>query len=256
MSYRSWLEDVKKINDLGEHLHAISYDTEEDGDRIARKEVKWLEVRQRPIPVAKEYKKIYGCGMHDSQVLGIRRDKSNLYMDLSCDLTYIHAGHLAQMLEIEAPNEIWPITLVLNDVAYATSVRHDPQGHLRWTDWLHPRKYEGATDCDRFISDWFHTQDNRIQWIAEIWAWREKLSKMSSSIYLLVDCTEATAVDHRKEAFTRVFSSAAALIWEDMMNGQTVNGNLLLSPCQAYESLTMCIEARGLHLDDLRPSAV
>jgi hypothetical protein len=254
MAYRSWLKDVRHISDLGEHLHAIPYD-KLNGDRAFARDDKWLEILKRPIPVDDEFKQYYGSRMHDSGLLGIERLGDELHVMLSCDFTYCFAEWLADWFEIELETNIWPLTLVLTDVVYMNCVRYMPAGELRWADWKKFRQFVDISDCDSFLHDWFHEQDQRYQWIAELWSLRSVRQKLSSSMFLMADCTGFCALDGRRKAIEKAFAPTVVPIWEDLWIGKSVKGEPV-ERWDWYNGIETCLSARMMCFDDLRRPSV
>ncbi len=71
----------------------------------------------------------------------------------------------------------------------------------------------------QFLYDWFIEQDGRIQWIAEIDSRGKRGGKLSSSVYLMVDCARVSAIDLRENAVRKAYGDAGAALWRDVTIG-------------------------------------
>jgi hypothetical protein len=215
MSYRTWLKDVKSIHNLGPHyLHKRHRPWDEDAD--ARADAKWSKKLQEPIPVEPEFVEFFATRMHDSWVIGLERTDDQVTIRLNSIYADIFAWALAEVLEVDRVPSAWPVHLVLHDVVYMRSARHDPNGALRYANWRELRSTE-FTRGDTFLYDWFFEQDGRIQWIAEFDARRLSLRSLSSSMYLMVDCARVSAVDLRREALGAAYGPMAAELWDQAL---------------------------------------
>jgi hypothetical protein len=219
MAYRSWLKDVKSIHDLGEHCYISDWDAPDCDKRETKYQEKWLARLKMDLPVAPEHRVFYGTKMHDSWVQRISRTPKELRMTLNCINADVFASGLAHILKVKSPAVVWPVDLILRDPVYVNAVRHTPEGKLRWADW---ESLEGGDDpCDgpEFLFDWFHEQEGRLQWIAEIWDYRDGSGRVSPSLYLLVDCAEAVAEDRRATALAKAFGDSVLPLWKDALSG-------------------------------------
>jgi hypothetical protein len=219
MAYRSWLKDVKSIHDLGDHCYVYDEDAPNCEEREAKYDEKWLARLKMDLPVAPEHRAFYGSKMHDSWVQSIERTKHELRLTLNCINADVFAAGLAHILEVKSPAVVWPVDLILRDPVYVNAVRHTPEGKLRWADWESLKGGNGPCDGPEFLSDWFHEQECRLQWIAEIWDYRDGLGRVSPSLYLMVDCAEALAEDRRAAALAKTFGDGVLPLWTDAVSG-------------------------------------
>jgi len=74
---------------------------------------------------------------------------------------------------------------------------------------------QGAVnELDDLVYDYFELRDDRIQWIAEIRAWRGE----SVSLYLMVDCAHVSVEDRQESALNSAFGNAALQVWRALPN--------------------------------------
>jgi len=215
MRASSWLANAKSIHDLGGFVAVQKPGSNYDEEREERAERKLREQFNKPIPVASEFQSYYGGRMHDSWVIGIERTANLLRLRLDSIEADAFAYHLCEGLGITRRVSQWPIDLLLHDPVYVRAARYGPDGGLRFADWrqVHSTEPQGG---DQFIYDWFFEQDGRIQWISEIWSRRYSRRRLSTAFYLMVDCTCATAIDHRAEAIARVYGEGGRTLWIDV----------------------------------------
>jgi len=213
---RSWLAKAKSIHDLGQfYVPNASKPWNEKRELLSER--KWAEMRRKPIPVAEEFRSYFGGWMHDSRVMEVERTKAVFRMRVHCDIAVLFAESLARLLKVDDPEVDLPIDLLLHDPVYVRAARYDARGALRFKEWDSFGQYSERKI--EFITDWFHEQNGRIQWIVELWDWRETDSAMSTGSYLMVDACRATAVDHCGEAFDRTFGRPAGELWRDALLG-------------------------------------
>lgn len=211
MAYRSWLRDVRRIEDLGEHCHNLEW-TEANEPRMEEKEEKWLaRLRRDDIPVSPEYKNFFGSRMHDSYIQSITRQDERVEVFLHndwCD-EFVKAHYRIEGIEASVP--LAPVTLIAEDVCYSTICQPDREGYLKWQD--SPKIFD-KTKVDYgipFSADWFFQQDGRIQWIVEYL----NVGPFGRS-YLLVDCGHVKAYDGRFVAIEKAFGEELAQAWLDV----------------------------------------
>jgi hypothetical protein len=246
---KSWLAKAESVQDLGNHLY-VSKPHKDDFVEWLRHEDRWREMRNRPIPVAEPYKKFFGSGMHDSRVMSIDRNSDRLRIRLDCINADIFAIDLASVLEVEEVHRQWPVELLLHKPAYVRAARYDPTGTLRFADWTKMCSDE-PQQGDQYLRDWFFEEDGRIQWIAMIssmGSYRQQF--LSSEMFLMADCYEATALDVRSIAMETVFGKPGRIIWEQAL--ADFDG---LWGCQALEGFVMDrMRAHGFGAGDFVPS--
>lgn len=177
------------------------------------------ERARMPIPVDEPHVAYFGSRMHDSWPVEVERTTTQFRLTLNSIEGGSFAGVLSSLLEVEVEDDVWPVDLILHDPVYVRAARYGPEGELRFADWENIGKPVGEHVLGyQFLYDWFHQQDGRLQWIAEIWGGIEWRSKWSSSLFLMVDATRASAVDRRREAMVKAFGEAAGVLWDELKN--------------------------------------
>lgn len=219
LSYRSWLEDVKVISDLGDHLHSVSpYAAnfeEVDIACLARR----MALRDKPVPVAEEFRPYFQSRMYDSAIIGVKLEGGRFVLSVSNDLAACFSMSLAEALDMENPVELFRVDLECLGVSYASFLR--PNGEMLVdVGWPKFRPPFDVTRADRFVADWFFARDGRIQWVAELRAWEGRDVDLDLELYLLVDCDGVRAVDAREAALVGVWSPAVLPLWAEAQRPQ------------------------------------
>jgi hypothetical protein len=252
VAYRSWLNDIKVIQDLGDHCQALTFRKPEDEKREIKYEEKWRARTQQNIPVADESKFAFGSRMHDSWVEWIKRSRGEFRLRINNDLAHHFVYELSEMLEIAQPDdfEAWvaPVDLVFEDPVYVNAVREYPGGKLRWTEWENLGR-RNQDKPEQFLRDWFFEQDGRLQWIAELW--RTRVNDLSNKLYLLVDCSIARAEDGRAQAIRDILGLPAEQIWTDLVNGVD-QGDDWHGWSAVYAYIEKRMAARGIQANDFK----
>ena len=130
---------------------------------------------------------------------------------------------LADVLGVAKVKATWPVDLMLHDPRYVRAARHDPEGKLVFADIrkVSFEPYETGNELygtgDEFLSDWFVQEDGRLQWIADIYSRRKESRRLSSSIYLMVDCTRATAVDRCRPLIEASYGLGAGILYQEAL---------------------------------------
>ncbi len=264
MAYRSWLKDVRKIQDLGPHCHNLSFKKPEDDARDVKYLEKWLAQLRSEIPVAPESQFAFGCRMHDSWIEWIHRDSMELKIRINNDLAQKYLETITDVLEIHIPTFLntkykWPhplevndwvapVELIFEDPVYVNAVRVGPSGELRWTDWETAGRKSGQWQADQYSREWFFCQDGRIQCI--VYLWSINVGKgLSDELYLLIDCKKARATDYRESALSQVLTPLAGEIWREMISGN----HEYKGWGHEYEFLENRLKHYGSTFEDLRP---
>lgn len=253
MSTRSWLAKAKSVHDLGGHFYLPKAGETWEDARGARADDKWLERSRRSLPAAVEKPDYFGSRMHDSWVLGVRRSDAALRVTLDRDWTDAFAGSLASVLGVEPVDARWPVDLVLHEPTYVRAARYDPRGALRYAD---PCGFaaEERQGGDQFLYDWFFEEGGRLQWVADLWAYREPRQRLSTSVYLMVDCARASAEDRCADALATAYGPPAGRLYGDAVGGgagERIDFNVWdVALTEAY--LRRRIAAHGLTRADFR----
>ena len=258
MPARSWLAEAKSLHDLGDHFYLPKAGTEWDDTRAERAEDKWLERLRRPFPQSVANPEFFGSRMHDSGVIGIERRKGVLRVRLDS----IAASDFARILEdaLDGPpaEGPWPVDLLLHDPTYVRAARADLRGGLRFDDLLREQGVQSGRNMPRmsFLYDWFHEQNGRLQWIAQLWPHREHRASRSEDLYLMVDCAQATADDRCPEAFGRAYGPQGRKLYEEARANAFVPDEPfnLWNEAGLARSLPTRLAAHGLTRGDFSPA--
>lgn len=239
---------MKHTQDLGAGSHAVRFKDPNSDERIEKYENQMLERLRQPVPVAEEYEPYFGSYMHDSYLQRVSLEKDEFVISLHNDAADEFARALAVLLEVERPIVQYRIDLRAHGVVYMNTVQEEDSGKLRWADMKDLRAWP-SEQCDSFISDWFHTQEGRIQWVVEISAFRRERGRCGFSRHYLVDCESVSALDLRELGLAKAFTPAVVPLWQDAMKMQAdweYNW-------QWRKILEERIPARGISLESLRP---
>lgn len=216
MSYRSWLKDVKHVGDLGQQLVPLDWKRPDWDKRDAVQQEKWSALYKKPIPVAPEYARYFGCGLHDSWVAGHERDGNEFVLKMDSDHAHEFMIHLGLYVDLDLPTFTYPVDLLCHDVEFVRWARTDPLGYLKHS---HPelRPLDEDRRCsDQLIHDWFFEQDGRLQWIVHLHSWLENPGlKNQYTMFLMVDCASVSADDRCLDAITDNYGPKAGLLWKE-----------------------------------------
>ncbi len=215
MAYRSWLEDVKKINDLGEFCHNVEW-TEESAAQIDEFDQKWLaRLMADDLPVDISSKDFFGSRMHDSYVQTFTATGSNLEITIHNDYAEEFVKAYFRALSIKGAMPVLHVQLIFEDVRYLAMCIQDESGELHKCEIPDTKVRAKPTHDIRFPYDWFHQVDGRIQWIAEIDATDVTVHTKARAYYahLLVDCARASAVDRRDSAIEKALGKECFEAW-------------------------------------------
>ena len=246
----SWLAKAKSIYDIHSAVYLPKPGQPFDDERDERATKKWRARIDRPLPVADEFRPFYGSWMHDSSVVEIERTPAILTVRLDCICANTFTHVLAKELEVEPVASQWIVDLLLHDPSFVRAARYDPFGNLRFAEW------KTIHDQD-FLYDWFYEQDGRLQWVAEIWGRENGRTKLSWSVYLMVDCSQATAADRRAGTIEKFYGRGGRAIWEDVIGvgepGVRYMGGWSWNDVRDF--IRQRMSARGLSREDFQPES-
>ncbi len=250
MSYRSWLQDAKTVNDLGSHPQ-LDYDAPNYEVRERREQEKQSELWKRPVPVDPAYAQFFGTHMHDAYVLGHERDGAQLTVRLLCNYAIDFVSILADLLEVETVDGIWPVHLVCHDVKYVRWARSTREGYLRWA----APKWRDVSDlgrADTLLFDSFEEQDGRLQWIVEFHAPAGQTKELGSTLLLAVDCARVSAIDLRLPALIARFGPKIEPVWQAAMAKPTIlnHGFRIWHHKDMFDAVDAELKARGFTAAD------
>ena len=214
MAYRSWLKDVRKINDLGRHLFHFPKG-KEDWDRLDEYDRKGSELYLGPIPVEPGSEKFFGCKSILSYVIETKRLGDRFEVHLFDREAHGFVWEYGAVTGIEVEDCKARVTLVFEGVNYANSVRPDAEGWLKHADissWL---ATDNLLSTDRILHDWFYEQDGSIQWIGEFMKSESSRSWPQNHVYILVDCKRVYARDDRAIGIRSVAGDECLRIWNE-----------------------------------------
>lgn len=174
-----------------------------DEKRDDRAEAKKDAHIAKPLAVAEIYKPYFRCQLHDSTVVSHKRTDAAFTLSFDYIGAADFAHSLAEELELDPVEEVWRVDLnFLNPhlVRFATAKAH--RGLLF-------KPVEEIDRCD-FLSDWFFTEDDRMQWIAEFWS-------AGGCHHLMVDCEDVSVIDHCPKLFEKHFGKGGARLYLDAL---------------------------------------
>ena len=198
MAYRSWLKDVKRLDDLAKHLHFFP-SSHTDFDREWKLEEKmYKEIADRVLPVEIGQEKYFQGQLHDGHVLGYERTESSITLEIGNILVEELRIQIDAEMMVDREVDYSPVRLVFEGVTYANAVRPDPDGWLKWDDW---EKWDSSTDW--FSRCWFHEQEGKVQWVGQFHKYREGKMKQSGDLFVLIDCDRVVAKPESERALRK-----------------------------------------------------
>jgi hypothetical protein len=224
VAYRSWLKDVRKINDLGDHLHHFPKG-KEDWDRLDEYEKKSLELQRRPTPTDPGSEKFFGCKSIFSYVIRTERIGDRFEVHFYDRSTHGFVWEYGEVKGLELDVCRARVVLVFEGISYANSVRPDPEGWLKHAEITSWRPTDDLMATYRLLCDWFYEQDGSIQWIWEFMKVDENMSWPQNDVYILIDCKRVYARDQRDEAIRKVAGDECLQLW-NQFDGLIRSGKL------------------------------
>lgn len=165
------------------------------------------EFYRKPLPVADDHKDLFGSAMHDSGIFSLELRHKELFLRLdnieAQDFARVYSKHIGK----EIADVPMPVELVCHDVDYVNAVRAKSLGHLVWTDW--EALLKDPVRQTEFLYDWFYEQDGRLQWIVTLY--------LRGFLYLMVDCSSASAIDRRRSTLVKLFDETAGQFWDQVL---------------------------------------
>jgi hypothetical protein len=188
VAYRSWLKDVKRLDDLAKFMHFFP-SSHRDWDREWDLEKKMHEHNMStPIPVDPDVQNYFQGYLHDGNVNSVERERDiisitigNTFLDMFVRDFYSEVGE-----EQEVGSS--PVRLVFEGVNYANGVRPDPEGWLKWDKWD-----SWNSECGTFLRCWFHEQESKVQWVGHFSRFGKGKTKQAGDLFILIDCDRITA---------------------------------------------------------------
>jgi hypothetical protein len=198
VAYRSWLKDVKRLDDLATFLHFFPSNHREWDRENALEDKMYEQINNAPIPVNSNIEIYFQGGLHDGYVFGVERVKDTI--SISIANFYLDQFVTLYDTETDVDREVdySPVRLVFEGVNYANAVRPDPEGWLKWDDWE-----TWDSECDRFVRCWFHQQGGKVQWVGHFHKNGKGRTKQNSSLFILIDCERVTAKPETERALRK-----------------------------------------------------
>jgi len=217
MPQKSWLADVKTIYDLGQWCACrVDWDRDcVDEGYMDRKYKKLWAHHALGCPVAPEFQRYFHSALHDDWVLGQRRDK-DFRLFVGCRWADDLHRMLCDKTEMELPPTYYIEEIVLHKCHYARWARSDQRGNLTfWQPPFHEQTFErvnaapGLEPYEDFLTDWFFTEDNRLQWVLVVDGRRSG----NGYCYGMFDCESVSVVDHRERQMVATWGEAVRPLW-------------------------------------------
>ncbi|MFM9872408.1 MAG: hypothetical protein ACKVQS_02955 [Fimbriimonadaceae bacterium] len=254
MSYRSWLKDVTHVNDIDPwHTSLDGFNDDFEKMNEARWE-KLLEYWKRPLPIDPQYHRFFNSRLHDSQFYDFKRTQNKVVVSVNAIDADILAFEISDVHDIPQPKGSFLIDLTFHEVNYCTTLRSTPSLSLRY-DNIATALPADADFHMTFKRDWFFNQNQNLQWVAQIMAWRSPTKKLDSYIYILVDCKKVSVIDRRLPALKKIFGPNIIPLWNDYLNRIDFPESPAYYPQFVggfYDYFERRLPAHGLTWEDLR----
>ncbi len=241
---KSWLKDAKRVNDLGGIPYLKSnIPWEEEQRREAVYLERWLVKQSKPIPVKTEYAPFFRSSMHDSWLVGSERKDQTYNLTVSCIFATVFAENLGDILGLHPKGLHWHFAGPFRVILSCHDIYYQRTAELDLSDWLKFYRIELPEfknfEQGTFLFDWFEEQDDRIQWIVNLWIKGE-------NVYVLTDCKSLSATDLREVDLTKAFGPNVAKVWADVRNATEKDWHYVLVRKEIQKSMT----AHGLTPQD------
>ncbi len=200
MAYRSWLKDVKRLDDLATFMHFFP-NNHRDWDREWELEKNmYSQIENSPIPVDLGLEVYFQGYLHDGHVLGIERIQDTVTISIGNSQVEQVPSLVGEEMMVDRDVGYSPVRLVFEGVNYANAVRPDPDGWLKWDSWT-----DMKADSDTFLRCWFHEQEGKVQWVGQFHKHVKKRMKQSGDLFVLIDCDRVTAKPESERALRKRF---------------------------------------------------
>lgn len=240
MSYRSWLKDVKHMQDLGSHV----YSTSQDWQTQEKRDQKYYALRENPVAGLNGNEKHF-YGVHrGARILGVTRTDRDFSISIEDWWLPSFLEDISALARVDVPEFSVPLTFRFHDVAYQTALAARPDGVLRFF------RYEKPSEYDLLYRDWFCTQDGRLQWIASLDVFGKVKGKMTVGSFLVVDCKTLSVDDEREETLRGAASPIVVELWREYSSFQNV-GARADGPMSGPRAFAEFLELRGSSVSEL-----
>ena len=243
MSYRSWLKDVKHMQDLGSHV----YSTNQDWETQDKRDQKYYALAENPVKGLEGIAQYFYGTFHDAYLLGFERADREFSIKLGDLWLDEFLEQVATLAGVEVPDIDSHVTLSFHDVVYQTTLAARADGIVRFY------RYEKPSSTDYLYRDWFYRQDNRLQWIASLDVYAEGRGKMSVGPFIVVDCSSVTVRDEREIRIRAAVSTQLAQMWSEFW-ADAPTFKRLWPPLANQAAFAKFLEERGWTISQLFPS--
>lgn len=198
MAYRSWLKDVRRVDDLAKYLHFFP-NNHREWDREWELEKRQIVQHEKSVvPVKAGMERYFKGSLHDGFILGVEQTPNRIELSISNmeleEFAYQFYTETSQARDFGKS----PVRLVFEGVSYANAVRPDLEGWLKWDDWKHWK-----VNQDSFLRCWFHQEGGKLQWVGQFFTFRSGKEKSSTDLYILIDCERVSAYPESERALRK-----------------------------------------------------
>ena len=218
MAYRSWLKDVRKINDLGSHLFHFPKN-KETWPRMDEYENRRIELnRKRPLPVDPGSERLFACRLKWGHIIDVKREKDRVEIHLYDAEAHSFVLEYCEIKGIEVVDCRALVVLVFEGVNYSNSMYPDPEGWLKHADFTKWRSDLDFNSADQLFYDWFFEQDDHIQWVGEFMKFDQRHPTRWQDSYLVIDCNRVYGRDQRTKIIEKSIGLECANLWDEFQN--------------------------------------
>ena len=205
MSYRSWLKDVKHMQDLGPHVYSTNQDweTQEKRDNI------YNALSKNPVEGLQGIAQYFYGTFHDAYLLGFERAGREFYVTLGDLWLDEFLEQVANLAGVDIPEIQNHVLITFHDVVYQTTLAARGDGVVQFY------RYEKPSGHDYLYRDWFFRQDGRLQWVAEVDVYANGRGMMSVGPFIVVDCGSVSVHDERELRIREAVSAELAQMWSE-----------------------------------------
>ncbi len=215
----SWLAKVKNIYELGSWNSCSRDWVREDFsiERDERRHRKFAEHIKRGMPVAEEFQPWFHNSLHDDWIIWHERDDDyRLYV--ACRWADDLHSTLLENCGHKAISTYFLSEIVCHQASYVRWSKSDQDGGLTfWRPNWEKNNFKSINKpgdlesrCD-LISDWFFTEESRIQWIVR--AYPIGSPSFAGYVYGMIDCESISVIDHRERQLVSVWGEQVLPIW-------------------------------------------
>ncbi len=205
MAYRSWLKDVKRLDDLAKFMHFFPrhHDEQDREWELEEQELALAKTPFRPKCLDDASAQYFEGWLHDGYVFGVERIADRLEITIQNSVIEIFCQDYFAETNQERDPVLSPVRLVFEGVNYANAVRADAEGWLKWDDWSKWRSVEDLRCTDTFLRGWFYEQTGKTQWVGHFNKFNSFEAKLAHSLFVLIDCNRVTAKPESERALRK-----------------------------------------------------